>query len=154
MRKYRFKTSLACDIAGVDRAQLNEVISGGYYACAPSAIKGSTRIFDVEQTITLFIFGHMVRLGVSARKAAEWATQLDFNVNQLAGGDGIIGILHDVNGMRAVHTFENGRNLPVLISGRAATGSALAFDVGAIRKQIIMRGDEEFNAPVLGDDDE
>lgn len=153
MKNYRFKTSLACDIAGVDRAQLNEVISGGYYGCAPAAAKGATRIFSVEQTVTLFIFGHMVRLGISARKAAEWACLLDWEVQQLNGEDGFVSILHDVYGLRTVHTFENGRSIPVAISGRGLTGSALAFDVGAIRKQIIARGDEEFSSPVLGDDD-
>lgn len=169
MKNYRFKTSKACEITRVDRNQLNEMIASGRYGCAPSTTKGTSRVFDMSETITLYIFGQMVRFGIPTPRAAEYATEIDWHVREIVNGDpealklrgntGQIGIVAPVGttGRGYVHVFENGRTIPkAIIGSRPAPdypGAIIVLDIENIRDYITTMAEWEENNPILGDDD-
>lgn len=63
------KIKVACAIAGVDRQQFNEAVSGGYYSCAPKTQPGSSRVFNAIDMLPLMVFGRLLRAGEKVPKA-------------------------------------------------------------------------------------
>jgi len=66
-------TAIACAVANVNRQTFNEVVSSGDYAGAPATTKGKTRLFDGDALLQLFVFGELMRWGLSATQAAGTA---------------------------------------------------------------------------------
>lgn len=65
------RTREACEIAKVDPARFNEMVHAGYYPCAPATRPGSARIFDLDQTVALKIFGNLLSLSVAPERAGK-----------------------------------------------------------------------------------
>lgn len=66
----------ACNIAGVDRARLNEAIAAGLYPCAPPTTSGKERRFAVEDVAALCVYsGLNMALGVPLNKAGYKAAE-------------------------------------------------------------------------------
>ena len=67
------RTKNACGIAKVDPARFNEMVHAGYFKCAPETRPGSARMFDLDQTVTLKIFGELLSLSISPARAGQLA---------------------------------------------------------------------------------
>lgn len=72
----RARTSLATQIARVDRTKFNDVVSDGFYPCAPPVGRGTARVFSVNEIVALTVFGQLLEEGVSARQAGPVACGL------------------------------------------------------------------------------
>lgn len=76
MPEPRARTSLATQIARVDRTKFNDVVSDGFYPCAPPVGRGTARVFSVNEIVALTVFGRLLEEGVSARQAGPAACGL------------------------------------------------------------------------------
>lgn len=152
MKNYKFKTPLACDIARVDRAQLNEAIAKGFYDFAPKTTKGSVRVFDVYDTVMLTVFGWLVRLGMSSKDAGAYASLLFSESYSQASELGTFVISPQDFGAPSVKKIDRDAPVPTVV-GRGKVRFALFVDLDVIRAEIVERGEWENNNPVLGDDD-
>jgi hypothetical protein len=74
--KLRARTALAADIAGVNRQRFNEAVAEGFYPCAPRTVRGATRLFDVNDILTLWVYGQLLDQGVTPRHAGAQACGL------------------------------------------------------------------------------
>jgi hypothetical protein len=61
----RFRTQVACRIAGINRDRFNEAVAAGHYPCAPEVDRGATRVFDEDQLVSLFYYGRLLEWGLS-----------------------------------------------------------------------------------------
>lgn len=73
---HRFRTQIACRIAGIDRDRFNEAVAAGYYPCAPETERGSTRVFDETQLIILFYYARLLDWSYPPRIAGFIACQV------------------------------------------------------------------------------
>lgn len=155
MKNYRFKTSKACEVARVDRNQLNEMIASGRYRRAPLTSKGSTRIFSLEEMITLFIFGQMIRFGIPAPRAADYASEIDINCGGSYARNPVIGIVAaaGLGDRGSIMVLNENRALPRQVYNDF-TGGALVFDIEGIRNHIVRMAEYEIDNPIIGDDDD
>lgn len=67
------RTSLAMRIAGIDRIKFNEIVNDGFYPCAPTALRGSTRTFTAGQLLGLYVLGRLLDIGLRPRDAGKLA---------------------------------------------------------------------------------
>ncbi|WP_414474307.1 hypothetical protein [Microvirga sp. M2] len=74
--KYKARTALATEIAMVNRQRFNEAVAEGFYPCAPATVRGSTRLFDVNDIVTLRIYGRLLDEGMVPRAAGATACGL------------------------------------------------------------------------------
>lgn len=65
------RTKKACEIAGIDPARFNEMVHIGYFPCAPETRPGAARIFDLDQTVALKIFGELLSMPVAPERAGH-----------------------------------------------------------------------------------
>jgi hypothetical protein len=63
------RTKKACEIARVEPARFNEMVHAGHFPCAPETRPGSARIFDLDQTVALKIFGDLLSISISPDRA-------------------------------------------------------------------------------------
>ena len=63
------RTRKACDIAGIDSARFNEMVHAGQYKCAPETRPGSARIFNLDRTVALKIFGDLLSMSLAPDQA-------------------------------------------------------------------------------------
>lgn len=73
--EYRFRTKLACEIAGIDNPlRLNEAIAAkDGYKCAPPTVAGKAREFGEFDLIALYLFRFLSTLGYSQSLASTYA---------------------------------------------------------------------------------
>lgn len=155
MTEYRIKTKLACEFARIDRQQFNEAVASGLYRCAPLTVRGSTRIFSVDDTIALFIFGRLMRMGFGLREASHIACELlwVFNKDEAKAKYDTAPIAVWVEGLSGMrHAMMTGRALPASVSGIGSIIGGVSFDIPEIRKLINKLAAEEEG--ILGEDDE
>ncbi|WP_420004394.1 hypothetical protein [Arenibacterium sp. LLYu02] len=70
----RFRTKLACEIAGIDPLRLNEAIAAkDGYKCAPVTRPGRAREYGEFDLIALFLFRFLTTLGYSQSLASTYA---------------------------------------------------------------------------------
>lgn len=67
------RTKKACEIAVVDPARFNEMVHAGHYPCAPQTRPGSARIFGLDETVALKIFGNLLSMSVAPERAGQIA---------------------------------------------------------------------------------
>ncbi|WP_170606391.1 hypothetical protein [Ruegeria arenilitoris] len=67
------RTKKACEIAEIDPARFNEMVHVGHFPCAPETRPGSARIFDLDQTVALTVFGYLLSLSVAPDQAGQIA---------------------------------------------------------------------------------
>jgi hypothetical protein len=67
------KTSTACEIAGISAAKFNGLIATGEYPCPPPTVAGSTRIFEIDDIVALFIFARLLDHGFKSKIAGRFA---------------------------------------------------------------------------------
>ena len=71
----KFRTPLACRLAGIDRGWFNSAVAKQQYNCAPPA-KGNTRIFQWDDVVRLYLFGVLFRQTMSIEKAGTLACDI------------------------------------------------------------------------------
>ncbi len=76
------RTKKACEIARVDPDRFNDMVYAGHYTCAPETRPGSVRIFDLDHTVALKIFGNLLAMSV----APDMAGQISCAAYQLFAG--------------------------------------------------------------------
>jgi hypothetical protein len=69
----RVLTALAVALTGVSRLKFNEAVSRGHYVCAPETDAGSSREFDEDDLVGLYVFGHLLGFGMPPRHAGQYA---------------------------------------------------------------------------------
>jgi hypothetical protein len=69
----RARTQTACRVARVDRQMFNEITMRNQYHCAPKAEPGTGRVFELDDMAALYVFGKLVREGMSREAAGAWA---------------------------------------------------------------------------------
>ena len=74
--KYTARTTLAAEIARVDRQRFNEAVADGFYTCAPKTVRGKVRRFEVNDIVTLWVYGRLLNKGMSQRVAGRSACEL------------------------------------------------------------------------------
>lgn len=67
------RTKKACEIAGINPARFNEMVHAGHFTCAPETRPRSARIFDLDQTVALSVFGYLLSLPVAPDQAGQIA---------------------------------------------------------------------------------
>lgn len=72
----RVRAPLAMRITRMDRQKFNEAVADGFYPCAPSAVRGSARLFDEDDLVALFYFARLTEMGVAPRLAGHLACQV------------------------------------------------------------------------------
>lgn len=76
MSSIRFRTAAACRIAQIDRNRFNEAVSAGNYRCAPSTVPGSSRLFDENDLIALFVYAQLLRQDYEPKLAGDFAFEV------------------------------------------------------------------------------
>ncbi|MBT3779995.1 MAG: hypothetical protein HOF91_08265 [Rhodospirillaceae bacterium] len=71
----RVRTALAARIARIDHQRYNEAVADDLYPCAPLTMKGSSRIFDSDDLLGLFIYGRLTTMGLPPRHAGRLACE-------------------------------------------------------------------------------
>jgi len=69
----RVRTKQACEFARIDPARFNEMVHARHYRCAPETRPGSARLFDIDQTIALKIYGDLLSMSVVPDRAGQIA---------------------------------------------------------------------------------
>jgi hypothetical protein len=145
------RTGEVCEMAGLPRQKFNDAVRDNFFKCAPDTKPGSTRVFDHNQIVSVFIFADLLRMGVGAREAGTWSCLL---YNAICRNEDpkatMAAIVSDATGARI--------NVATKFNGYCAgSGSKyFAFDVGDINARIER---EIKNSPnlkftsVAGDDD-
>ncbi len=87
-----FKTALACKVVGLDRLRFNDAVASRLYSCAPPTAKGSSRLFDADAMIPLFLFARLTDFGITASRAGEMACEVAVTLRErpYQGNDHII----------------------------------------------------------------
>jgi hypothetical protein len=76
MSNLRIRAALACRLVNLDRVKFNEAVAAGAYPCAPITVKGSARLFDMDQLLGLFFFARLMEFGFSAGRAGYLACEV------------------------------------------------------------------------------
>jgi hypothetical protein len=151
----RFKTAKACEFARVDRMQFNEAIANGHYTCAAPTVKGSSRIFDLNQTVSLFIFGQLIRRGLGAREAGKIACQMynEFSLSQYADYSEVA-TLTGIGGASTTYMISpNDKKLHWKLPAIGEVVDQHIFNVAVIRDHISQLAQVEIDNPILGSDE-
>jgi hypothetical protein len=152
MTNFRFKAPIACQIANLDRSQLNEAIARGFYDCAPPTAKGSVRYFGLYDMVILTVFGQLIRLGLSLKDASRLVSLLYGNAH--TKGETLGTFLVTIPDLGSPQFEKIDRNGPIpATSGRGKVRFALFIDLDTIRADIVERGSWEQANPIIGDDD-
>ncbi len=77
-----FRTALACKIVGLDRLRFNDAVANGVYTCAPPTAKGSSRLFDADAMIPLYLFARLTDFGITAGRAGAMACDVASTLKQ------------------------------------------------------------------------
>jgi len=81
LSKLRATSKIAAQISGVDIQHFNEIVSDGFYPCAPQTTRGKARIFDVNDILALCAYRDLTETGISPSKAGEIACELRSGLN-------------------------------------------------------------------------
>lgn len=76
MKYHSARTKTACEIANLDPDRFNEAVASGAFPCAPPTRRGSSRVFDVNDIITLRVYSRLIDEGMIAKKAGPLACGL------------------------------------------------------------------------------
>ena len=80
------RSTTAMRIVRLDKTKFNEAVADGFYNCAPATIRGSMRVFQVEQLVPLYFFARLLEFGLPARRAGQLACEA-WNVSRLRGAE-------------------------------------------------------------------
>lgn len=158
-KTYRFKTMKACELAMVDRQKFNESVMNGFFECAPETVKGSARIFDVDQVAALTVFGQLLRLGLSPKYAGNIACEVYWRFKGAHSDFLAVSVSFGWTATPEILLMQNPNEI---FMGRPAqdrrphkrqAASYIVFDINAIREYIHDCAEIEMNNPILGDDD-
>lgn len=69
----KLTTTLACEIAQIDRDRFNEDVAAGHFKCAPETIPGRSRILDLYDTIALKFYSELLTSGATKQRAGRVA---------------------------------------------------------------------------------
>lgn len=144
------RTALAAEIAMVHRQRFNEAVAEGFYPCAPATIRGATRVFDVNDIVTMRIYGRLLDRGVVPRSAGIVACGLRDLLHQYPELETAVYVQASL-GSPVWLRLENFDSTATRISG----GDVVSFETWLLkntRKRIIHDLQEE--AAVLGAHDE
>jgi hypothetical protein len=67
----KVRTATACRIVGLDRMKLNEDIASNRFVSPPPTTKGSARLFDERHLLRLYIYAHLLQLGLKPHDASS-----------------------------------------------------------------------------------
>lgn len=146
----RAKSKTACAIARIDPFRLNEAIHAGFYPCAPETRPGSSRVYDVDQIVSLRIYGALLSLSLSAERAGHIACNA---YSQYSGRDDVALMIYRnlSNGdwdMVAVTESDVPDGLPRIGCPRVG----LIFDIPDLRKEITAHLEHERDNLIVGED--
>lgn len=148
----RAKTGLAVEIAKVDRDRFNEAVAAGHYPCAPRTLRGTTRLFEVEDVVALWVYGRLIDEGVPPRNAGSIVCDL---LNQVLKNDVYNEVAEEVVEVRtwAVRFFvpSNQPSATVDYTAGAPVSFRRTWPLGRVRREIIER--LEWERDNLGADD-
>ena len=91
--KFKARTALATRIARVDRQRFNEAVAEEFYPCAPQTVRGSSRVFDVNDIVALWVYGRLVEEGMIPRKAGAVACELRALLKEYPEADRVVHVL-------------------------------------------------------------
>jgi hypothetical protein len=123
------RTKKACEIARIDPARFNEAVHAGNYPCAPKTRAGAVRIFDLDQTVSLMIYGHLLAMSVTTERAGEIAC----SAYELFGNQKNVALLvyeRDPSGEWSI------KEESAFTRATAPSVMRLVFDIAELREQI------------------
>jgi hypothetical protein len=152
---YRVRVALACRIARIDRDRFNEAVHAGNYPCAPAVLKGSTRIFDPEDLLSLYIYARLLEEAVAPKNAGELACLIGEQA-RMHPGEARIHIARAASGTRWILPGSKANDAADQMLGRRNMVEPLIsikiFHIANIRKIIQLEIEEE--KTILGEHDE
>lgn len=87
MTRIKVSSTVAAQIAGINKQRFNEAVAAGYYGCAPRTAPGKTRMFDVDDVLALNVYRHLTDEGVIPAKAGPMACELLNLMREFPGRD-------------------------------------------------------------------
>jgi len=126
--KLGIRTKKACKIARIDPSRFNEMVHAGHFPCAPETRPGSARIFDLDQTVALRIFGSLLSMAVAPERAGYISCAA---YSRFAGRSEISQITYLVNSngeWRMDATSHSQLGMPPSL--------CLTFDISELREQV------------------
>ncbi|SDK62501.1 hypothetical protein [Paracoccus chinensis] len=76
MTRIKVSSTVAAQIAGINKQRFNEAVAAGFYECAPRTAPGKTRMFDVNDVLALNVYRHLTEEGVIPAKAGPMTCEL------------------------------------------------------------------------------
>ncbi|KUF11670.1 hypothetical protein AVJ23_07945 [Pseudoponticoccus marisrubri] len=133
------RTKKACEIARVDPARFNEMVHAGHYPCAPQTRPGSARIFDLDQTVALKIFGNLLSMSVAPERAGQIACTA---YQMFEGQQNVERLVYSCDWSSEWFLEEEGP-FPQLRMSRALS---LVLDISELREQVgdALKWEEQF----------
>ncbi|GJE46187.1 hypothetical protein [Methylobacterium soli] len=147
--KLKARTALATEIALVNRQRFNEAVAEGFYPCAPSTVRGATRLFDVNDIVTLRIYGRLLDEGMIPRSAGQVACGLRTLLAQHPDAERVVHVTTSMGSPVWLRADEFDRDATDM-SGTDIV-SAREWYLKYTRGRVIRDLEEESNA--LGSDD-
>ena len=157
---YKFRAPAAMRIARMDRQKFNEAVADGFYVCAPSAVRGTARVFDEDDLIALFYFGRLTQMNIPSRLAGhlacqvrEWLSRVPEEVRGTPA-EPRISNLRSISGMGT--TF-SGYDPDHHAKGLAYPGCgdiALSIEFNVAQVRAFIRSEIAAELEVLGEDEE
>lgn len=141
----RAKSKLACAIARLDTLRLNESIHAGFYTCAPETRPGAARVYEIDQIVSLRIYGILLALSLSAERAGHIACAA---YSQFNGRDDVSKVVYTNTRAGAWHTIA----IPADGKGNDQPPFAMIFDIADLRKEITAHLEYEDKNRVVGED--
>src|SRR5688500_12546877 len=74
--KDRVTVGLACRIAGIDRDRFNEAVHAGNYPCAPGTARGATRVFSLDDLVSLYVYVRLLEEEMPSKAAGRLACSI------------------------------------------------------------------------------
>lgn len=72
----RVRSAAAMRITRMDRQKFNEIMSAGFFRCAPTEMLGNTRLFREHHLVALFILARLLEFGFPPRRAGALACDI------------------------------------------------------------------------------
>lgn len=171
----RARSKLACAIAGIEPQKLKDAIALEHLSCVPTTARRSARIFNVDQIVMLKIYALGLRIGYSSARAGAIACGILWHLQRIRAIDSIEA--EAVEGARVYFGQAPMIDSEQLLAGVILYKDAectqptnegnkhrlgfrcygpdtpvLEFPIGAIRREIIERLEDEVASPVVGED--
>ena len=147
--KLKAKAALASQIAMIDREKFNGAVADGFYPCAPSTVRGSTRVFDVNDIVCLRVYGKLLEEGLPPRFAGTRACGLRELLSRYPDAERVVYVEPDL-GSGVWKLSEDFDSASDFISG-ISISSVREHRLKNIRDRVVFDLTEA--ASVIGDDD-